>query len=55
MFAQSHGQRHHYHRHHAEDEHRRMPVTEPVLQQRCERHDGELTERPAGGRDAKRD
>ncbi len=55
LFAQSEGKRHHQHRHHAEDEHGRMPVVEPILQQRRERHDGELTKRSAGGRDTKRD
>ncbi len=32
-----------------------MPVVEPRLQQRHERHDGELTKRSAGGRDTERD
>jgi hypothetical protein len=55
LFPQSEGERHHHHRHRAEDEHGRMPVVEPILQQRRERHDGELTKRSAGGRDTKRD
>ena len=39
----------------AEDHHRRVPVVEPVLQHRGERHDRELAERAAGRRDAERD
>src|SRR5208282_967168 len=55
LFPQSEGKRHHYHRHRSEEEHGAVPVVEPILQQRRERHDGELTKRSAGGRDTKRD
>ena len=55
VLAQTERQREHDDRAERQHQHGQVPVAEPLLQERRDRHHRELSERAAGGRDAERD